>query len=153
MRIAIDFDGTIVRQNRAYFDTTTPLEFMPGAKKALAGLKKAGHELYLWSARANLALRGSWQDNPAWTERPDWLTNEAVVTNNNRYLQMRKFADEQLPGIFTYIDNGDQGKILADMFIDDRNYPLVGVDWQSILDQFGPDADAADTQQPDDSPT
>jgi ribose 5-phosphate isomerase B len=33
--IALDFDGTIVREGVAYADTTTPLRFMPGAREAL----------------------------------------------------------------------------------------------------------------------
>ena len=38
MLIAVDFDGTIVRDDRPYEDTATPLAFLPGAKEGLLAL-------------------------------------------------------------------------------------------------------------------
>lgn len=139
MRIAIDFDGTVVvQEGRAYDDITTPLEFIPGAREALQALKDAGHILILCSARANLALREDWERNPGWAggklDTAWWHSQRHV--NRDRYRQMVRFVDENLPGIFTYIDNGYQGKIMADMFIDDRNYPPGPVNWEAIAREY-----------------
>lgn len=144
MRIAIDFDGTIVQQNREYADVMSPLQFMPGAEAGLRALKKAGHELILWSARANLALCGSWWLNPAFPTRPEWLTDKTIQTNSARRRQMHEFVKTHLPEVFSFIDEGRQGKVLADLFIDDRNFPLTGVDWDAVVAQFGGDASSLD---------
>ena len=42
MRVGIDFDGTVVSQDRPYADVVSPLEFVPGAKEGLLALKAAG---------------------------------------------------------------------------------------------------------------
>ena len=137
MRIAIDFDDTIVvggiNGNRnAYDDVTTPLEFLPYAKGALFHLKAWGHQLILYSGRANHAGRFDFSLNPIWETEggPVWVSNEV---NQRRYEQMLRFVDENLPGVFAYIDDGCQGKISAELFIDDRNYPLRPIDWLEIL--------------------
>lgn len=137
VRIAIDFDDTIVvgginGNRKDYGDVTTPLEFLPYAKEGLLQLKAWGHDLILYSGRANLAGRFDFTLNPlSKTEGPPvWVDNEL---NQRRYVQMLKFVEEHLPNVFAYIDDGRQGKVSADLFIDDRNYPLRPINWLEIL--------------------
>ena len=125
MRLGIDFDGTVVRQDHAaYDDTTTPLEFMPGAREALHALKAAGHTLVLWSGRYNRALLIDPALDPlvrAGVRKVDpvrWEKNRGV--NQARLQQMLEFVDAELPGIFDAIDDGSAGKASVDLFIDDR---------------------------------
>lgn len=123
MHIAIDFDGTVVSSAHAYGDLDTPLQLLPGSKDGLRALKRAGHVLILYSARANRSL---WEDpelNP--------LVRAGVVRINRsawekskelhlaRYRQMIDFANAELPGMFDAIDDGKQGKPMADLFLDD----------------------------------
>jgi hypothetical protein len=137
LRIAVDFDGTIVSQDRAYFDLLTPLCFLDDAEYGLRALRKYGHELILWSARSNLALRRSYTLHPGFREQgcPLWLTNPIMHLNEQRYQQMVKFVNDELPGIFSYIDDGMQGKVLADLFIEDRawNSPATPIDWIEVV--------------------
>lgn len=125
MLICIDFDGVVVRsEGRAFSDTTTPLEFMPGAKEGLRSLKAAGHTLLLYSARSNRALLYTPEWDPlvrAGVKRPHevaWTQSKAL--HWARYRQMLDFVAAELPGVFAAVDDGLQGKPLADVFIDDR---------------------------------
>jgi hypothetical protein len=140
MIFAIDFDGTIVEQNNAYDDLQTPLEFVPGALEALRALKRAGHVIIVTSARANLALRIDYNLNPLWANRlvpfdaNQWRQSRSL--NASRYLQMLVFVSQHLDGVVDAVDNGHQGKVVADHFIDDR-----GVDfaqgWEQIARLYG----------------
>lgn len=124
MLIAIDFDGVIVDKNRPFSDVTTPLTFMPYAKEGLESLKRAGHTLLLYSARANRALLYTPEWDPlmrAGIKRP----NEAAWTSARslhwaRYHQMQEFVAKHLSHLIDAVDDGLQGKPLADLFIDDR---------------------------------
>ena len=125
MRIAIDYDGTLVRQDLPYDDVTTPPEFMLGAIDALRALKAAGHVLVLWSGRANRALLFDEQLDPLvrrGVRRADpvrWERNRGV--NQARYAQMLDACDHPpLAGLFDAIDDGAAGKPSVDCFIDDR---------------------------------
>lgn len=125
MLIAIDFDNVIVvSKGRAYSDVETPLEFMPEAKEGLIALKRAGHTLLVYSARSNRALLFT----PAWDplvragiKRPHEATwAQSKELHWARYHQMRNFCDTELAGVIDAVDDGLQGKPLADLFIDDR---------------------------------
>jgi len=145
MLLAIDFDGTVVDRGGSYSDLAAPLRLMPGAKAGLRALKKAGHVLLLYSARANRALREDPQLDPmvragvrtvhrrAWTE--DRELNQA------RYQQMIEFVSKELPGVFDAIDDGVQGKPIVDLFIDDAAVRLgqgpTAVDWVKIAGMYG----------------
>lgn len=125
MIIAVDFDDTIVSQaGRSYDDVTTPLQFMPGAREALTSLKRAGHVLLLYSGRSNRSGRIDPDLDPMVraglrrVDRGHWEENRKI--NEARYQQMVRFAYDELPGIFDVIDDGQQGKPYADLFIDDR---------------------------------
>lgn len=146
MLIAVDFDNVIVNvRGRAYTDTTTPLMFMPGAKEGLAALKRAGHKLLLYSARANRALLFTPEWDPlvrAGVKRP----HEAVAAQSKalhwaRYREMLAFCEAELPGMFDAIDDGLQGKPLADLFIDDRALTFGDgadrVEWPQIAMLYG----------------
>lgn len=125
MLIAVDFDGVVVSvKGRSFSDTTSPLSFMPGAKEGLIALKRAGHTLLLYSARANRSLLFTSEWDPlvrAGAKRPSqpaWTAAKGVYWA--RYHQMLNFCATELPGVFDAIDDGLQGKPLADLFIDDR---------------------------------
>jgi hypothetical protein len=145
MKIAVDFDGTIVSQDRPYEDVETPLEFLPGAKEALIALKRAGHILILYSSRANLALRDDWHHDPLYAlgvvpfNEGFWRRNLPI--NQARFEQMVKFVEKELPGVFSAIDYGNQGKVSADLYIDDRALRVGrgpgAVTWDWISQTYG----------------
>lgn len=145
MFIAVDFDNTVVKQNRAYEDTTTPLEFVDGAEQALRELKRGGHVLLLWSARASRALLIDPALDPfvrAGLRRVNvdqWRRSQAV--NITRYKQMIDFVATHLPGVFDAVDDGAAGKPSVDRFIDDRamrpGRGAGGMTWSEIAEMFG----------------
>ena len=145
MLVCVDFDGTIVRQDRPYEDTTTPLAFLPGAREGLLALKRAGHTLILWSARTNRALLYTPDHDPlvrAGVRKPNlarWEKERPI--HWARYFQMRAFVETQLPGVFAVIDDGIQGKPGVDLFIDDRalryGFGHDAVGWQGIALLYG----------------
>jgi len=145
MLIAIDFDGTIVKQGDTdYDDLATPLQLMPGALEGLKALKKAGHVLLLWSNRASLALRRDWRLNPLWrsgavpVNLKRW--ESSLLVNEGRYLQMIAFVEKELPGIFDALEDGTGGKPIVDIFLDDKAYRTIGVvgfDWYSVIEAWG----------------
>lgn len=146
MLIAVDFDGVVVESaGRSYADTTTPLRFMPKAKEGLLALKKAGHTLLLYSARSNRALLFTPEWDPlvrAGVKRPNQLVwSESRKVHWDRYKQMLAFCEQELAGVFDAIDDGMQGKPLADLFIDDRALSFGdGVDrigWEHIAVLYG----------------
>ena len=143
MLIAVDFDGVIVGKDRPFADVTTPLQLLPYAKEGLASLKRAGHTLLLFSARANRALLYSAEWDPlvrAGVRRP----NEAAIAQSRslhwaRYEQMRKFVETELAGLIDAIDDGLQGKPLADLFVDDRaaEFGMGSNGWLDLAQLYG----------------
>lgn len=144
MIIALDFDGTLVREN-AYADTAKPLRFLPGAKEALVALKRAGHTLILWSARSNRALLYT----PSWdplvragirkVNLARWRAERPV--HQARYRQMLAFVERELTGIIDAVDDGLQGKPTADLFIDNRalryGFGADALGWRGIAALYG----------------
>jgi hydroxymethylpyrimidine pyrophosphatase-like HAD family hydrolase len=96
LTIAIDFDGTIV-ENR-YPKIGKPLLF---AIETLTKLQEEGHQLILWTYRTGPELQ------------------EAIEFCNNKGIYFfavnRSYPEEKF-------DNTLSRKILADIFIDDRNF-------------------------------
>lgn len=145
MLIAVDFDGTIVRDDRPYDDTTTPLAFLPGAKDGLLSLKRAGHTLMLWSARTNRSLLFTPEHDPlvrAGVRRVNIARWESERDKHwQRYFQMLAFVERELPGVFAVVDDGLQGKPLADLFIDDKalryGFGADAVGWPSVALLYG----------------
>jgi beta-phosphoglucomutase-like phosphatase (HAD superfamily) len=144
--IALDFDGTIVKEEgRAFSDFTSPLEFLPGAREALYSLKRAQHSLLLWSARSNRSLLQDPQLDPlvrAGVRRPKMPRWEAELpVHFGRLRQMEQFIATHLAGVFDAVDDGVQGKPLADLFIDNRalryGFGPDAVGWQGVQVLFG----------------
>lgn len=141
MIICVDFDGTVVNQVQVD-DLDTPLTFIEGAREALAKLKEAGHVLFLWSARSNLALREDWRLNPLWVtgavpvDLTWWKKHKPLA--EARYQQMVKFVEAELPGIFDAVDDGRQGKpAVADLFVDDRTLGWAYTGWDDVVELYG----------------
>jgi hypothetical protein len=132
-------------RGHAYDDLTTSLVFVPGAKDGLRSLKKAGHSLLLYSARANRGLREDPQFDPMVrsgarkVHQKTWDADR--VLNQARYQQMLDFVAEELPGVFDAIDDGVQGKPVADLFIDDRGHRLgngpLATNWSVVSQIYG----------------
>jgi hypothetical protein len=119
---------------------------MPGARRGLAALKRAGHVLVLWSARSSPALTEDYHLDPlvrAGVIRVDineWPALRAL--NRDRRDHMLRFVAEQLPGIFAVVDDGYAGKLPGvDLFIDDRALRLGGglggVGWEAVAKAYG----------------
>lgn len=151
MIIAVDFDNTVVVQDgRAYEDLETPLQFLPSARQGLLALKAAGHILLLYSARANRALRFDPNLDPlvqAGVKRVNmarWVASQEL--NQHRYDQMVVFVNTELPGVFDAVDDGQQGKPSADLYLDDKalclGYGVYGVGWREVANMYG-DLEAA----------
>lgn len=145
MLIAVDFDGTIVQEDYAFDDVTTPLTFIPGAKAGLIALKDAGHLLILWSTRANLALRHNWKLNPMWRQgilpldEARWKRNQPL--HEARYQQMLEFIAKELPRVFDAVDDGTQGKPTGVVvFLDDKAFGSPrrqDFDWSEVVRLLG----------------
>lgn len=141
MLIAIDFDGTVVRQPRDVTNEAEPLEMLPDVPMALAALKEAEHTLILVSTRANPSRRFDWRLNPLWRDglvpfsderwrqmRPVW---------ERAYERMVQYVHHNLPGMFDVVDDGRQGKVEADLYIDDKGMRLQRGVWAMIADTYG----------------
>ena len=146
MIVAVDLDSTLVDEwGRKFSDTTSPLKLMGGARKALQAMKAAGHVVLLYSARSNRALRVDPELDPlvragvVRLDRKEWEAEQPL--HEARYQQMVQFAATQLKGLVDAVDDGAQGKPVADLFIDDRALRFGGgVDghsWFDIARQFG----------------
>lgn len=124
MIISIDFDGTLIDDDHDYDDLKTQLTLKPFAREAVYALRRAGHTLVLTSSRSNLALRKDWRLNPLWKLAITPFSLErwerSLLLNQARYQQMLEFVSASLPDVFACIDDGGQGKVSADVYIDDR---------------------------------
>jgi len=141
VRIAIDFDGTIVEQDKPYDQVDGEFRFTPGAKETLLRLKAAGHLLLLWSARASWHHRVDIRLDPFFAAHP-WILedpNKFYATNQARFAEMHSFVERELPGVFTAIDDGSYGKPTVDVFIDDRALRLggSGLTWAEVGELYG----------------
>lgn len=154
MIFAIDFDGTIVEQDKPYDQVDGEFNFVPGAREALWALKRAGHTLLLWSNRASHALRKDWTSNPLWrADTKTWAVaiqrvEASYQLNEQRYQEMLDFVERELPGLFDAIDNGEGSKPIVDKFVDDKAVQLggSGVSWEELRTTHGePDDDLTGT--------
>ena len=143
MIIAVDFDGTIVKDNPR---NTEAVDLLPrdGALEALRALKRAGHTLLLYSTRANRALREDPDLDPLVragirrVDREAW--RKAQPLHQRRFSAMAAWVATHLPGVFDAIDDGGQGKPDVDLFIDDRAlsaHSTRGGGWAVILNRYG----------------
>ena len=110
--IAVDFDGTIVEHRYPSIGRIRPLAF-----ETLSKLQAKGHRLILWSHRAGKRL------------------DEAVefcLSNGIEFYAVNKNFPEEV------WDENDSRKILADIYIDDRN--LGGIpSWEEIYKVICPE--------------
>ncbi len=112
MIIAVDFDGTLVEHRYPAIGKERPYAF-----EALRFLQSKGHKLILWTYRTG-----------------DSLT-EAVTYCHNKGVRFWA-VNESYPG--ENREKGDERKINAELFIDDRN--LGGLpDWSEILKMLHPE--------------
>ena len=110
MIIAVDFDSTLVDEwGRKFSDTTSPLKLMGGARKALEGMKAAGHLVVVASARANRALRIDPELDPlvragvVKVDRKAWDAEQPL--HEARYQQMVQFCATTLKGLVDAVDD------------------------------------------------
>lgn len=113
--IAIDFDGTIVEHRYPFIGRIRPFAF-----ETMEALQIKGHRLILWSHRAGKKL------------------DEAVKFCNSHgiefYAVNKNYPEEAW-------DESDSRKILADIYIDDRN--LGGLpSWGEIYNIICPDVES-----------
>lgn len=142
MIIAIEFDDCIVELKPDFTDVFTPLVFRPSALTGLRALRDAGHQLILFSERSNRGRLTDWQLSPrihhdaeATFDTAMWSAEVALY--NARVQEMHTFVEQNLAGIFAYVDAGLQGKVLADMYIDPKAWPRADVDWAELILTLG----------------
>lgn len=110
--IAVDFDGTIVEHRYPSIGRIRPLAF-----ESLSKLQIKGHRLILWSHRAG--------------KRLDEAVEFCLSNGIDFYAVNKNFPEEVW-------DENDSRKILADIYIDDRN--LGGIpSWEEIFKMICPD--------------
>jgi hydroxymethylpyrimidine pyrophosphatase-like HAD family hydrolase len=112
MVIAIDFDGTIVEHRFPAIGRIRPFAF-----EALIALQNKGYRLILWTHRSGEFL--------------DAAVQFCLDHGLEFYAVNRNYPEEQW-------DTQDSRKILADIYIDDRN--LGGIpSWTEIYQQLCPE--------------
>ena len=115
LRLCVDFDGTIVDHE---FPEIGALK--PGVRTALRRFRQLGHYIVISSCRTcrwDEETFGSW-DCPI-LERP-------------KVREMIEFLDrEKIP--YDEIDDGTKGKVLADLYIDDKGLRFQD-NWFDILE-------------------
>ena len=106
--IAIDFDGTIVRNEFPLIGK----EF-PYAIETIKNLKEMGYKIILWTCRTG----------EAFDEAKDWL--------DQRGLSFDAY-NEHIDNEFKLKGK----KIFADVYIDDRSFPPFDGDWTKVQREF-----------------
>jgi hydroxymethylpyrimidine pyrophosphatase-like HAD family hydrolase len=120
MKIAVDFDGTIVEHKYPKIGKTRPFAF-----ETLKMLKQKGHELILWTYR-----QGDYIDEAVEFCRQNGVEFYAVNKN---------YPEEEF-------DNTFSRKINCDLYIDDRN--IGGLpSWGEIFQIIHPEETQAQVQK------
>ncbi|MDT0641687.1 hydrolase [Zunongwangia sp. F363] len=115
LTIAVDFDGTLVENQ--YPEIGKPMLF---AFETLKKLQEEGHQLILWTYRHGVRLE----------EAVEFCKKKGIEF----YAVNKSYPEEEL-------DNSISRKILADIFIDDRNLggvPGWGEIYQKLTSQKPP---------------
>jgi FMN phosphatase YigB (HAD superfamily) len=125
MKLAIDFDGTLVEHG-------SPLRLRVGALEAIQALKTAGHYLVLFSARSTLDGAGPVLEDEAGRF---WQYGEVPGRTSYQWQlseEMREFLKRV--GLWQLFDDvwTSPGKPIVDRFIDDRAEPP---DWAMLRQQ------------------
>jgi beta-phosphoglucomutase-like phosphatase (HAD superfamily) len=142
MIICVDFDNCVI-QPCAFDASHTEMKLVPGAVEALQQLRKAGHLLVLYSARANRSLRDDPFLNPLIRtgaiklDRARWEAEAPAY--RARYRSMLTFLADNLPHLFHSIDDGSQGKPDADLFLEGlgRTMDHHGGAWRRVMHAYG----------------
>ena len=111
MILAIDFDGTIVKNS---WPDIRKAEVIPEAQEAIQLLHDAGYLIIIWSCR----------------EGKDKEYAKIILTNND--IPFDFFNENPRVCIEEY--NNDPRKIGADWYIDDKNFGKWT--WEEVLDYF-----------------
>jgi len=120
MIIAIDFDGTIVEHRFPSIGRTRPLAF-----KVLKALQDRNHRLILWTYRSG----------PKLEEAVQFCRSHGIEF----YAVNKNYPEEEW-------SKDDSRKILADMYIDDRNFGGIP-SWIEIFKEICPEEDLDSTHQ------
>ena len=121
MTIAIDFDGTIVEHKYPAIGKELPF-----ACDTLIALQNKGHRLILWTYRAGKELE----------EAVEFCKSKGLVF----YAVNKNYPEEKF-------DDEISRKILADMYIDDRNFGGMP-DWTHIYHTLHPEEAPESTDKP-----
>jgi hypothetical protein len=121
MNLAVDFDETIGVHFKKGGFASIPSHLVPGAFEGMTELKAMGHHLTVWSGRNNSRLHND-EDRIA------------ALRDMERFLRRHKIP-------YDGIDEGDQGKLIAHLYIDNRavGVPLISflgqqvVDWPAVV--------------------
>lgn len=119
MIIAIDFDGTIVEHRFPSIGRTRPLAF-----KVLKSLQDRNHRLILWTYRSG----------PKLEEAVHFCRSHGIEF----YAVNKNYPEEEW-------DENNSRKILADMYIDDRNFGGIP-SWLEIFKAICPEEDIDSAQ-------
>ena len=112
MTIAVDFDGTIVEHKYPAIGKELPF-----AIETLKTLAEEGHKLILW------------------TSRDGELLDEALKFCKDRGLEFYAVNSNYPPGALFGDSRANPAKVIADLYIDDRN--LGGIpDWGTIYEMI-----------------
>jgi hydroxymethylpyrimidine pyrophosphatase-like HAD family hydrolase len=112
LKIAVDFDGTIVENAYPYIGREMPFAF-----QTLKMLQKEGHLLVLWTRRSGKALEQAL---------------EYCKKNGVEFYAVNKSYPEEI------FDDNESRKIEVDVFVDDRivgGFPGWGLVYQQITGQ------------------
>lgn len=141
MIVCVDFDGTVVDRPPDPGDASESLRVRDDARMGLHALKEAGHTLILSSCRANTAQRVDWRRNPLWRNRlapfdeVRWAEERGAWEAS--YRRMVDFVARELPGVFDCVDDGEQGKVLADLYVDDKAFRVGFGGWVAVAESYG----------------
>ena len=115
MKLAIDFDGTIVEHKYPAIGKEMHFAF-----QTLDALQKQGHQLILWTYRSGKAL----------DEAVEFCRKNGIEF----YAINKSYPEEE------FDENESSRKIMADIFIDDKNFggfPGWGEVWHKINPSTG----------------
>lgn len=127
LKIAVDFDGTVVEDAR-------PLRWKAGAREFLVAAKSMGHTLILHSCRATPPRDDSNADTEASEFYSTGKAPDRVLATWRLFDEMRTFLRSQgMMDKFAFIWQMP-GKPNADLFIDDK---AEEPDFRSLIQQVG----------------
>lgn len=112
LKIAVDFDGTIVEHEFPKIGNEIPF-----AAETLQALQKKGHKLILWTYRSGLELEDALK----------FCQSRGIEF----YAVNKNYPEEKM-------DEKTSRKILADIYIDDRNFGGLP-DWLEIYNKLHPE--------------